>query len=39
VKHLGKIRGIITNKKENVKKYWGNEINEGGLGLGIWLFL
>ena len=30
---------IIGDEKGNVKKYGGNEINEGGLGLGIWLFL
>jgi len=30
---------IIGDEKENVKKYGGNKINEGGLGLRIWLFL
>ena len=32
---MGEIRGMIRNEKGNVKKYGGNEINKGGLGLGI----
>jgi hypothetical protein len=39
VKHLGETIRIIVNKKGNVKKYKGNGISEGGLGLGIWVFL